>query len=259
VNDLVEAGKKYTYEVKLRNTGDKDIAIAPELTNTGGITYPGGISQAFENNAISIEAPETIKAGDTAIVKLSLDVPASAKGSYNGNLDLNIDDPGFREYEGQVPLSFRILQVLKEPYEATFETKTAEPITLEVKAYLYGYGLYNTGENRNLTPSFNVSLKDPAGKEVTPSLVNTKYMGMINIVDNVYPQPYPLPYVSSKTGSGMETSSNQVSYQGNYQGGTTTFVETYTVPGAEGEWTLSILPKNTENFEYTVTIGAAEK
>jgi hypothetical protein len=259
VNDLVEAGKSYTYEIKLRNTGDKDIAISPELTNSGGVIYPGGVPQAFGNDAISIEAPENIKAGQTAIVKLSLDVPADAKGSYNGNLDLNIDDSGFREYEGQVPLSFRILPVLKEPYEATFEAKTAEPITLEVKAYLYGYGLYNTGENRSLIPSFDVSLKDPSGKEVAPTIVNTKYVGMINIVDNVYPQPYPLPYVSSKIAGSMETSSNQVSYQGNYQGGTTTFIETYTVPGAEGEWTLSILPKNTENFEYTVTIGAAEK
>jgi hypothetical protein len=259
VNDLVEAGKKYTYEVKLRNTGDKDIAISPELTNAGGIIYPGGVSQAFDNSAISIEAPKTVKAGETAIVKLTLNIPADAKGSYSGSLDLNIDDPGFREYEGQVPLSFRILPVLKEPYETTFETKTADPITLEVKAYLYGYGLYNSGENRSLIPSFDVSLKDPAGKEVTPSLVNTKYMGMINIVDNVYPQPYPVPYVSSKIGGSVETSGNKVGYQGNYQGGTTTFVETYTVPGAEGKWTLSILPKNTENFEYTVAIGAAEK
>jgi hypothetical protein len=52
----------------------------------------------------------------------------------------------------------------------------------------------------------------------------------------------------------METST-----QGSYQDGVTTFVETYTVPGATGDWTLSILPKNTENFDYTITIGAAEK
>jgi hypothetical protein len=49
------------------------------------------------------------------------------------------------------------------------------------------------------------------------------------------------------------------SNQGSYQGGTTTFVETYTVPGAAGKWTLSILPKNTDNFGYSVTVGAAEK
>ena len=100
-----------------------------------------------------------------------------------------------------------------------------------------------------------MSLKDPSGNEVTPTLVNTKYSGSINIIDDTYPQPYPVPYISSKIAGGMETSTNQ----GSYQGGTTTFVETYTVPGAAGKWTLSILPENTENFEYSITIGAAEE
>ena len=47
--------------------------------------------------------------------------------------------------------------------------------------------------------------------------------------------------------------------QGNYQGGTTAVVKTYTAPGAVGKWKLSILPKNAENFEYSITIGAAEE
>jgi len=36
-------------------------------------------------------------------------------------------------------------------------------------------------------------------------------------------------------------------------------VATYTVPGAAGDWTLSILPKNTENFDYTITIRDAKE
>jgi len=264
VNDLVEAGENYTYEIKLRNTGDKDIAISPELTEAGGIIYAEDVAsssstgmpqQAFGDDAIRVEAPEKIKAGQTAIVKLTLAVPADAKGSYSGSLDLNIDDPGIREYEGMVPLSFRILPVPEEPYENTFEAETDGPITLEIKAYQYGYGLYTTGGNRDLTPSFNVSLIDPSGNEVTPTPVNTKYSGSINIVDDTYPQPpYPVPYISSRIAGGMETND-----QGSYQGGTTTFVETYSAPGAAGKWTLSIFPENTENFEYTVTIGTAEE
>lgn len=262
VNDLVEAGETYTYEIKLRNTGDKDIAISPELTREGGIIYAedalsstGMPQQAFGDDAISVEAPDKVKAGQTAIIKLTLAVPADAKGSYSGSLDLNIDDPGIRDYEELVSLSFRILPVPEEPYESTFEAETDGPITLEIKAYQYGYGLYTTGGNRDLTPFFNVSLIDPSGNEVTPTLVNTKYSGSINIVDDTYPQPpYPMPYVSSRVAGGMETYD-----QGSYQGGTTTFVKTYSAPGAAGEWTLSILPRNTENFEYTVTIGAAEE
>ena len=51
VNDLVEAGKDYTYEIKLRNTGDKDIALSPELTEGGGIIYAESASSVLLRNA----------------------------------------------------------------------------------------------------------------------------------------------------------------------------------------------------------------
>lgn len=266
VNDLVEAGENYTYEIKLKNTGDKDISLSPELIEGGSVVYAETVSssdsvtssssmpgQAFGNEAITVDAPDKIKAGQTAIVKLTLEVPADAKGSYSGSLDLNIEDPGIQEYQEKVSLSFRVLPVMTEPYETFFETNTEEPITIEVKAYQYGYGLYTNGGNENLIPSFNISLKDPSGKEVTPTLTNKKYSGSINIIEDSYPQPYPILY-DTKVADSTETYT-----QGNYQGGTTTFVETYTVQGATGKWTLSILPKNTENFEYTVTIGDSSK
>lgn len=266
VNDLVEAGENYTYEIKLKNTGDKDISLSPELIEGGSVVYAETVSssdsvtssssmpgQAFGNEAITVDAPDKIKAGQTAIVKLTLEVPADAKGSYSGSLDLNIEDPGIQEYQEKVSLSFRVLPVMTEPYETFFETNTEEPITIEVKAYQYGYGLYTNGGNENLIPSFNISLKDPSGKEVTPTLTNKKYSGSVNIIEDSYPQPYPILY-DTKAAGNTETYT-----QGNYQGGTTTFVETYTVQGAAGKWTLSILPKNTENFEYTVTIGDSSK
>ncbi|WP_440946189.1 COG1470 family protein [Methanosarcina sp. T3] len=259
INDLVEAGKTYTYEIKLRNTGSTDIAISPELTEGGDIIYYdsispyGGITYAFGNDAINVDAPEKVKAGETATVKLTLKVPADAKGSYTGSLNLNIDDPGIRDYEGKVSLNFRILPIPEKPYETNFKAGTNGTIDIEISAYQYGYDLYAAEGNRDRTPSFEVNLKDPSGKEVTPTLISTKYSGSINIIDDTYPQPY-LSYVSARIAGGMETSN-----QGSYRGGTTTFVETYTVPGTEGEWTLSILPKNTENFEYSITIGAAEE
>lgn len=259
VNDLVEAGKNYTYEIKLKNTGSKDIAISPELTKDA--VYSIGMpEQAFGDDAIRVEAPDKIKAGQTAIVKLELAVPADAKGSYSGSLNLNIDDPGIREYEGAVSLNFRILPVPEKPYESTFEAGTDGPINLEIKANQYGYDLYTTGGNRNLTPSFNVSLIDPSGNEVTPTPVDTKYSGSITIVDDTYPWPlYSLSYMSSVAAGDVKASNMETKNQGSYQGGTTTFVKTYTAPGAVGKWKLSIFPENTENFDYTVTIGAAEK
>lgn len=259
VNDLVEAGENYSYEIKLRNTGEKDIAISPELTES--MVYSIGMpEQAFGDDAIRVEAPDKVKAGQTAIVKLTLAVPDNAKGSYSGNIDLNIDDPGIREDEGMVSLNFRILPVPGKPYENTFEAGTDDPITLEIRANQYGYDLYTTGGNRNLTPSFNVSLTDPSGNKVTPVSVNTKYSGSITIVDDTYPQvSYSLPYMSSTVAGGVKMGNMETKTQGSYQGGTTTFVKTYTAPGAVGKWKLSIFPENTESFDYTVTIGAAEK
>jgi hypothetical protein len=264
VNDLVEAGKNYNYEIKLTNTGDKEISISPKLTEGGGIIYYGSVSssivssstesgQAFGNEAVTVEAPEKIKAGQTDVIKLRVAVPANAKGSYGGSLDLHIDDPGIID-GGTVPLNFRILPVPEKPYETTFEAGTDAPITIGVTAYQYGYGIYTAGENRDFTPSFDVSLKDPSGKEIKPTLASTKYSGSINIVDDSSPQPQPLLDISSSVKTSTETY-NQASYQGS----TTTFIETYTAQGAAGKWTLSILPKKTENFEYSITIGAADK
>jgi hypothetical protein len=40
-----------------------------------------------------------------------------------------------------------------------------------------------------------------------------------------------------------------------YQNSFENRVDTYKVPGAIGNWELSILPKNLNNFGYSVTIG----
>ena len=33
------------------------------------------------------------------------------------------------------------------------------------------------------------------------------------------------------------------------------YVETYKVPGAIGDWELTILPKDTQTFGYSITVG----
>ncbi|NYT19724.1 MAG: hypothetical protein GKC08_05480, partial [Methanosarcinales archaeon] len=43
-----------------------------------------------------------------------------------------------------------------------------------------------------------------------------------------------------------------------YQQGSTGYTESYRFSGAVGEWTLEIMPHNTENFEYLINIGPAE-
>lgn len=42
---------------------------------------------------------------------------------------------------------------------------------------------------------------------------------------------------------------------GSYSG---PYLETYKAPGAIGAWELSILPKSTNNFDYSITVGDSE-
>lgn len=260
INDLVKAGETYDYEIMLKNNGDEDISIQPELEDGDNIRYyynsvssSSESSEALGNDMLSIDAPDKIKAGQTASVKLKLEVPADARGSYSWSLNLNIDDPGLRDYEDKVSLNFRILPIPEKPYETSFESLSEEPITIEITGGQSGYYMYSAGEKQDMIPSFEVSLKDPAGDKVTPILVSTKYSGTVNVIDNTdFYSPYSsflrLPRVTDDENDSL----------GNYQDGTTTVVKTYKVPGAVGNWTLSIFPKNTENFGYSITIGGNE-
>ena len=43
--------------------------------------------------------------------------------------------------------------------------------------------------------------------------------------------------------------------KGIYQENGAQLLETYETTGLIGEWTLKVLPKNTESFEYSIKIG----
>jgi len=36
------------------------------------------------------------------------------------------------------------------------------------------------------------------------------------------------------------------------------YIETYKASGAIGAWELTILPKNTDSFDYSITVGESE-
>lgn len=263
ITDMVEAGKSYEYEIELKNTGKEDIAISPEFSEDDyGPTYAydfEGEEEVLGPEAFSIEAPDKVKAGETAVVKLKLKVPAGAKGNYNGMFDLNIEDPGIREYEGNVYLNFRILPSPEEPYVSTFYTSTNGFITIDLQSTLYDYGLYRAGKQSPLNPSFTVSLKDPSGKTIEPVLAGNKYSSSVRIdADsnmNPYPVSYSMPFMMKDCGLAVSSRSESDSYQSE----ATTYSETYTVPGTVGEWTLSILPINMESFVYSIEIEPAEE
>jgi hypothetical protein len=65
-------------------------------------TYNG---QAFDNSAISISAPETINAGETVDMIITVKVPEKATGSFYANIDMNVNDVENSPYNPQVILS----------------------------------------------------------------------------------------------------------------------------------------------------------
>ena len=250
VYDRVEAGKVYDYEVMLRNTGDSEVAIDPKLVENMYYPYPmsvevrpmamdsaasmpdyGGYEQAFGKDAITITGPSTIKPGETVVVKVQVKVPADAKGDFFGSIDLNIDDPGIQDYEEMVHLNFHVAVQPEKPYEIPFKVNDNGTVTIELRSYIYD--VYPS--NSIADPSFEVKLTDPDGNEGKAVQKAVQYAGSVTM-GNV---PYPVFKVSGNNSEYQEYSKS--------------YVETYTLEASAGQWTLSVMPHNTENFEYSIS------
>ncbi len=236
ISDQLEAGKEYDYEIKLKNTGDQAIGISPKLGSDD--MYYGGpygmMAPALTEDSITITAPTSIAAGATDAVKIHVRVPADAKGYYNGYIDLGIDDPSVREWEGRVQLNFNIWTQPTGAFVRSFNLTEAAPITVEVSSnnYYYGYP-YAKGTNAK-APSFETSLEGPGGK--APLTVNkTVIRGNVNMGGDR--PPWEMDSASIYQEMGVQ------------------YVVTYKTDGTPGEWKLSVLPRNTQGFDYSITIG----
>ena len=241
----VESGENYDYEIKLENVADKDISIDPKIDDNNrmyGYSPFGMVSSAFEDDAITITAPSVVKAGETVIVNVHLEVPDDSKGNYNGAIDLNIDDPSIREWDGQVQMNFNVWTQPTEPYIKTFITRTDGPVTIEISSNPYSEYAYamwmgaNTQDKKE--PSFDVTLEGDSG-EVEMTLVKTTYSGSVSLGMSNFP-----PWEVDSTGIYQDLSSS--------------YIEEYSAPCAAGDWTLGILPGNADMFSYTITFGPGE-
>ncbi|WP_321420323.1 hypothetical protein [uncultured Methanomethylovorans sp.] len=253
IYDRVETGKVYNYEIMLKNTGNSEITIDPKLVenmyypmvaekasvstdSASSIPYYGGSGQAFGSDAITITGPSSIKPGETAVVKVKLEVPADAKGDFSGSIDLNIDDPGIREYEGMVSLNFHVAVQPEKPYEIPFKVNDNGTVTIELTSHMYD--MYASSSSAD--PSFKVKLINPQGNEVEAVKAGVQYGGSVTVGSISYPV--------------LMASGNTLEYQSYSQD----YVETYTVQASAGQWTLSVMPHNIENFEYSIKIGPSQ-
>src|SRR5665647_3835872 len=145
---------------------------------------------------------------------------------------MNVDGEVTSNYMNtpQMNLDFTVFKQPLVPYAKTFKTVNKKPITIEVST--------DTSDNpwlqspKKEKPSFELKLKRNKNP-VNMNFVKSIESGSVSI------------------GGGYSST-----WDDNYQNYGTRYVETYTAPGAVGNWELSVLPKNTQNFGYSITVGA---
>ncbi len=234
ISDAIEAGKEYQYRIKIKNVASKDVTIDPKIPEYSN-NYDPSYIPAFGSDAIEISAPSTIKAGETANMTVRVKVPEKATGRYSGTISMNVDGIVTPDYitNPQINLDLSILKQPLVPYLKAFKTTNRKPITVEVNAY--------TNENpwlispKREKPSFELTMRHN-NKSVKMTFVKSVESSSISIGGS----PFPVWPMDDKS---------------IYQNYGSSYIETYTAPGAAGDWDLSILPKNTQNFGYSITVG----
>ena len=243
INDQLEAGKEYDYKIKLKNTGDKAVAIDPKMSQQNqmyGGPY-GMMASAFTDDAITITSPKEIPAGGSIEVNVHIKVPADAKGNYQGGIDLGIDGPSIRdEWADMVTLGFGVWKQPTEAYVKTFNAKEAASMTIEVSSNMgvaYGYFGSSTNTKNKKDPSFAVTLTGSGNNAIPLTKVKTIIKGGVSLGGmNGLP-----PWESES--------------EGIYQEMGTQYIETYKVNVPAGDLKIGITPQNTQQFEYTISMG----
>ncbi len=243
INDQLEAGKEYDYKIKLKNTGDKAVTIYPKMSQQNQM-YGGPfgmMASAFTDDAITITSPKEIPAGGSVEVNVHIKVPADAKGNYQGGIDLGIDDPSIRDdWADMVNLGFGVWKQSTEPYVKTFTAKKAAPVTIEVSSNMgiaYGYFGSNINIKNKKDPSFAVTLTGTDNNAISLIKVKTIIKGGISLGGM----------------NGLPPWESEI--EGIYQEMGTQYIETYKVDVPAGDLKLGIIPQNTQQFEYTITMG----
>jgi len=241
INDQLEAGKEYDYKIKLKNTGDKAVAIDPKTSQQNQMYGGPSGESAFTDDAITITSQKEVPAGASIEVNVHIKVPADAKGNYQGIIDLGIDDPSIRdEWADMVNLGFGVWKQPTEPYVKTFNAKEAAPVTIEVSSNMgiaYGYFGSSTNTKNKKDPSFAVTMTGTGNTAIPLTKVKTIIKGGVSLGGMNGLPPWELESESI------------------YQEMGTQIVETYKVDVPAGDLKLGILPENTQQFEYTITMG----
>ena len=239
IHGMVEAGKTKEYQIQIENKGDEAISISPEIGEEEYMYEP--YENPIPNEWLTIDAPATVDANSTATVNVTVDVPTDVKGEYGGCIKLNIDDSATERWGMDYEVDIR-LEVWKQPktaYQQNFTVKQGQNFSVVISASQWGYDKYATGAEETEEPSFKVSLAlaDLEGEDMTPEPSKTVKTVGVSLGSDYLP---------------LEDVTSEETYHVSH----IEYSETYKVTNATGGvWTLKILPKNTQSFEYAIEIG----
>lgn len=238
LSDQLESGEVYRYTVNLTNTGPSPISISPQISSDNYLIYAssGPVEPALDTSSFAIDAPAVIPPYGTSAMTVTVNVPPGTSGRYSGYIDLGIDDPGLREGEGRISLFFMVWKQPTVAFTRQFSMSSSDTITIRLTAISQGNPL--TGSIRDSPerePAFDLRLTGPSGNAAA-TLVKKEIHGTINVGGN-----------SGFYGTTMADEYLESGQQYSF---------TYTAQGWPGQWTLAVMPKNTQSFEYSISIGS---
>ena len=241
ISDQMEAGKEYHYAVNLKNNGKNPLMLNAKI---GSDSYPmygpsGQQEPVLTDSAFTLDAPTTIPPGATVPLNIDVRVPPDATGYYYGYIDLGIDDPSIHEGEGRIQLTFMVWKQPREPFEKTFSMTGEESIAIELTSGALGVMPMTSSKVLPSIPvkepAFETTLTGPEGNvEMTQTQKVIKGMVML----------------TSDPSSGILPATN------GYQDTGAQYTYTYTAQGKSGQWKLAVMPRNTQGFEYKISLGS---
>jgi len=240
ISDQLESGGEYSYTIDVKNKGGAPLALNARI---GDDSYPvygpyGPQEPPLDAQSFTISAPSSIPPGRNGTVTLKVNVPQNSSGYYNGNVDLGIDDPAIRLEESRIQLNFLIWKQPEGGFSKKFLVPAQEPISLELTSAMPMMSpVTAAGTPQNMPrrePSFDATLTGPDGN-ANLVLVKKVIKGSVNL--------------------GTDPALTNGDQPGQYQETGTQYIFTYSAQGKPGQWTLAVMPRNTQSFEYRISLG----
>lgn len=240
ISDQLESGGEYTYTVDVKNKGSTPLALNARMGDESNPSYGpyGPQLPPLDAKSFAVTGPFSIPPGQNGTITLKVNVPRNASGYYNGNIDLGIDDPAIRMEENRIQLNFLIWKQPEGGFSRKFMVTAQEPLSIELTSAMpMMMPVTAEGTLRDMPrrePSFDATLTGPDGN-ANLVLVEKVIKGSVNLGSD--------PMVSNGDRPGQ------------YQETGTQYIFTYSAQGKPGEWTLTVMPRNTQSFEYKISQG----